>query len=158
MLFNDSFIAQLHNMSDSCGYTDYLNTYLKFPPPGLSPSQLPGADARGNTLEGCDVFDTIYSEVFYVNLCWGIYQVATTCPLLGISLAFLDLLDIFLLKLVYTSTEPMSRKLSTLRLQTGKNVRRLLCLSTALITALHRAWSFPQELSREANALLLATE
>jgi carboxypeptidase D len=75
-------------MSDSCGYTDYLNTYLEFPPLGPFPSQLPGADAKGNTLERCDVFDTIYSEVFYVNLCWDIYQVATTCPFLWDVLGF----------------------------------------------------------------------
>jgi carboxypeptidase D len=82
MPFNDSFSAQLHNMSDSCGYTDYLNTYLTFPPPSSFPSQLPGTNVNGSLLEGCDVFDTIYNEVFYVNPCWDIYQVATTCPLL----------------------------------------------------------------------------
>jgi carboxypeptidase D len=75
-------------VSDSCGYTDYLNKYLAFPPPGIFPSQLPDVDTEGNHLNGCDVFDTIYNEVFYVNPCWDIYQVATRCPLLWYILDF----------------------------------------------------------------------
>lgn len=88
MPFNDTFRAELHNMSDSCGYTDYIEKYLAFPPPGPFPSELPGQDADGNTLDGCDVFDAIYNEVFYVNPCWDIYQVATTCPVLWDVLGF----------------------------------------------------------------------
>lgn len=88
MPFNDSFRAQIHNMSDSCGYTDYIAKYLTFPPPGPFPVELPGQDAYGNTLPECDVFDTIYNEVFWINPCWDIYQVATTCPLLWDVLGF----------------------------------------------------------------------
>lgn len=86
--FNDTFDAQLHNMTDSCGYTDFISEYLTFPPPGPLPSKLPGTDANGKTLNSCDVFDTIYNEVFYVNPCWDIYQVATTCPELWDVLGF----------------------------------------------------------------------
>src|SRR5882724_6151918 len=62
MPFNDSFSAQLHNISNACGYTDYLSTYLTIPTPGPFPSQLPGTDEDGNTLDSCDVFDAIYDE------------------------------------------------------------------------------------------------
>ncbi|KAH6674188.1 Alpha/Beta hydrolase protein [Halenospora varia] len=86
--FNDTFNAQLHNMTDSCGYTDFISEYLTFPPPGPLPSKLPGTDVNGHTLDSCDVFDTIYNEVFYVNPCWDIYQVATTCPELWDVLGF----------------------------------------------------------------------
>jgi carboxypeptidase D len=55
MPFNDFFSAQLHKMSDSCGYTDYLSTYLTFPPPGLFPTQLPGRDEDGKTFANCHV-------------------------------------------------------------------------------------------------------
>jgi len=88
MPFNDSFSAQIHNMSDSCGYTDFINQYLQFPPPGPLPSKLPGTDEDGSTLAECDVFDAIYDEVFYINPCWDIYQVATTCPQLWDVLGF----------------------------------------------------------------------
>jgi carboxypeptidase D len=88
MPFNDSFRAYIHNMSDSCGYTDFINKYQTYPPPGPLPVQLPGSDENGNPIDGCDVFDTIYNEVFYVNPCWDVYQVATTCPILWDVLGF----------------------------------------------------------------------
>ena len=34
--FNSSFWAQLQNISDSCGYTDYLDE-VTYPPKGLLP-------------------------------------------------------------------------------------------------------------------------
>ncbi|TVY21483.1 putative serine carboxypeptidase [Lachnellula arida] len=86
--FNDTFKAQIHNMSASCGYDDYISKYLTFPPPGLFPVELPGTDETGFTTAECDVFDAIYNEVFYVNPCWDIYQVATTCPELWDVLGF----------------------------------------------------------------------
>ncbi|PQE04801.1 carboxypeptidase cpdS protein [Rutstroemia sp. NJR-2017a BBW] len=87
--FNDSFVEQIHNVSSSCGYDDFLNTYLTYPPPGPLPSKLPGTGKSGiYATEECDVFDLIYNEVFNVNPCWDIYQVATTCPVLWDVLGF----------------------------------------------------------------------
>lgn len=75
-------------MSASCGYDDYLSKYLTFPPPGPFPSDLPGTDETGSTTDECDVFDAIYNNIFYLNPCWDIYQVATTCPELWDVLGF----------------------------------------------------------------------
>ncbi|QSZ36493.1 hypothetical protein DSL72_006373 [Monilinia vaccinii-corymbosi] len=88
--FNDSFVEQIHNISDSCGYTDYLAKYLTFPPPGPHPSltTLPGTDERGYTTPDCDVFSLIYDAAIRLNPCWDIYQVATTCPMLWDNLGF----------------------------------------------------------------------
>jgi len=87
--FNDSFVATIHNISDTCGYTDFLNEYLVFPPPGPLPSILPGTGDDGiTTTAECDVFHLIYNEIFNVNPCWDIYQVATTCPELWDVLGF----------------------------------------------------------------------
>ena len=88
MLTAASSKAQIHNMSASCGYDDYISKYLTFPPPGPFPVDLPGTDETGSTTAECDVFDAIYSEIFYVNPCWDIYQVATTCPELWDVLGF----------------------------------------------------------------------
>jgi carboxypeptidase D len=86
--FNDTFRAFIHNKSDACGYTDYMNKYLQFPPPGPFPTQLPGSDASGNTLPDCDVFDDIFFAASILNPCFDIYQIATTCPLLWDVLGF----------------------------------------------------------------------
>ncbi|KAI9649459.1 hypothetical protein NHQ30_002035 [Ciborinia camelliae] len=87
--FNDTYNQFIHNVSDSCGYTDYLSKYLTYPPPGPFPSVLPGTGADGiSTTDECDVFDMIYNEVSRINPCWDIYQVATTCPNLWDVLGF----------------------------------------------------------------------
>ncbi|CCU81548.1 cpdS/carboxypeptidase [Blumeria hordei DH14] len=84
MPFNETFMTQLHNMSASCGYDDFLQKYLTYPPLAPLPQfqDLPGTDQNGETLKECDVFSSIYSEIFLINPCWDVYQVATTCPAL----------------------------------------------------------------------------
>ena len=78
--FNDSYVKYIHNMSDACGYADFMNTYLAFPPPGPFPTELPGTDENGTTRADCEVFNGIVTEIANVNPCFDIYQVATTCP------------------------------------------------------------------------------
>ena len=34
---NSTFMAQLQNISDSCGYTDYFDKYVTYPPTGPLP-------------------------------------------------------------------------------------------------------------------------
>ncbi|CAG8949818.1 hypothetical protein HYFRA_00004142 [Hymenoscyphus fraxineus] len=79
--FNDTFKAQIHNVSDSCGFTDYNNKYLTYPPPGPFPPT-PSTDEYGSATDDCRVFDLIYDAITLINPCWDVYQVATTCPLL----------------------------------------------------------------------------
>ncbi|KAH8602242.1 Alpha/Beta hydrolase protein [Bisporella sp. PMI_857] len=86
--FNDSYVEYIHNVSDACGYTDYMEKYLVFPPAGPQPSTLPGTDETGATTDACSVFSSIFNEVFNVNPCFDIYQVATTCPVLWDVLGF----------------------------------------------------------------------
>jgi carboxypeptidase D len=86
--FNDTFMDYIHNKSDACGYTNYWQTYLTFPPPGPFPTDLPGTDEDGVTLDSCDVFDDIFYAASALNPCFDIYQIATTCPLLWDVLGF----------------------------------------------------------------------
>lgn len=81
--FNETFTKQIHDMADSCGYNDYMEKYLTFPPPGKLPMP-----AKNGSTPGCGVWEAIYNEVFYVNPCFDVYQVATTCPLLWDVLGF----------------------------------------------------------------------
>ena len=36
--FNASFIAQLEKLHKTCGYSEYIEKYLQFPPPGVQPT------------------------------------------------------------------------------------------------------------------------
>ena len=79
---NKTFNDDIHSRADSCGYTDFLNTYLTFPPPGPLPAP------PNSSVEGCDVFTDIFNAVSLINPCFDIYQIATTCPLLWDVLGF----------------------------------------------------------------------
>lgn len=80
--FNSTFTADIHARAKKCGYTDFMNKYLTFPPPGPLPLP-PSALATG-----CDLWDDIYSAVLLTNPCFDMYQIATTCPLLWDVLGF----------------------------------------------------------------------
>lgn len=88
--FNDTFKDYLHNSSEACGYNDFVSKYLTFPPPGPfpGPADLPGLDEDGNTLDECSLWNSVYNEIFNVNPCFDVYQVATTCPELWDVLGF----------------------------------------------------------------------
>ncbi|KAF2795551.1 carboxypeptidase cpdS precursor [Melanomma pulvis-pyrius CBS 109.77] len=80
---NKTFTEDIHARADKCGYTDYLNTYLTFPPPGPLP-QPPSSAAD----DGCALWNDITNAVMLTNPCFDIYQIATTCPLLWDVLGF----------------------------------------------------------------------
>ena len=85
--FNDTFMAELESLYQSCGYANYTETYLKFPPPGNQP--IVPADQPS---ESCDVFDLIFSEALNNNPCFNIYSINEQCPLLWDVLAFVTTL------------------------------------------------------------------
>ncbi|KAI1609051.1 carboxypeptidase D [Exophiala viscosa] len=81
---NETFTAQLHNMSNVCGYDTFLDEALTFPPKGPLPTP-PNVDLSDDS---CDTFDLTFNAISEVNPCFDIYQVATTCPLLWDVLGF----------------------------------------------------------------------
>lgn len=88
--FNDTYKAYLHNATEACGYNDFIDKYLAFPPPGPlpGPTDLPGTDENGDTTNDCAMWESVYNEALVVNPCWDVYQVATTCPVLWDVLGF----------------------------------------------------------------------
>lgn len=82
MTFNDSYSAYLHQQHVDCGYANYSDTYLHYPPPGPQPT-----DYNTPSFE-CDLWDQVYSEMFSLNPCFDVYNVAITCPLLWDVLGF----------------------------------------------------------------------
>jgi carboxypeptidase D len=81
--FNESFTADIHARADACGYTSYMEKYLTFPPTGKFPTPV-----NNSQVEGCAIWNDVYTNVFYSNPCFDVYQVATTCPLLWDVLGF----------------------------------------------------------------------
>lgn len=82
--FNKTFMAELHNRSDACGYTDYFNKYLTFPP---VPGPMPEPD-HSQWEDNCAIWSDIIDAAMLTNPCFDVYQVATTCPLLWDVLGF----------------------------------------------------------------------
>jgi carboxypeptidase D len=81
---NETFMGYIRNMSDSCGYTKYMEESLVFPPKGPIPTP-PNVDGSDDS---CDAWDAVFYAASYVNPCFDEYQVATTCPLLWDVLGF----------------------------------------------------------------------
>lgn len=70
MPFNDSTAASIANASKSCGFDDFTDKYLTFPPSGQQPDVCaqPGINADcTNYIDGCDVFDAAFSAIFDIN-------------------------------------------------------------------------------------------
>ena len=74
LYLNDSFIERIRARQDECGYSDYLNTYLTYPPPQLPFPTLTEPSRRNNY--SCDQFDSIYEAILEVNPCFNIYHIS----------------------------------------------------------------------------------
>lgn len=89
--FNDSFTASLRNASEQCGYEDYLQDHIVFPPAGRQPSTLPGVQADQVTyVEGCGLFNEVFSAANEVNPCFSVYTITQLCPIKYDPLGFSD--------------------------------------------------------------------
>jgi carboxypeptidase D len=81
--FNKTFTADIHARAEQCGYTQYMEKYLTFPPVGKFPT--PPSNA---STPGCSLWQDIFDAVMLTNPCFDVYAVATTCPLLWDVLGF----------------------------------------------------------------------
>ncbi|KAI1270659.1 alpha/beta-hydrolase [Xylariaceae sp. FL1019] len=82
--FNQSFSKTIHQQHLECGFQDYMDTYLQFPPPGPQPSNF--SDTVSD--ECASIWGVVTDEILSPNPCFDVYQVATTCPLLWDVLGF----------------------------------------------------------------------
>jgi len=87
--FNDSSAKAMVDAAAKCGYTEYLQKYLVFPPAGRQPSALPGINAnRTAYLDGCSVWNDAFSAANELNPCFSVYAINHKCPLLYDPLGF----------------------------------------------------------------------
>ena len=71
---NETFMDDLRQRADDCGYTGFIETAMTFPPTGPLPTP---PNAEGNK-DKCNLWTDVYLAAPLVNPCWDVYQVATT--------------------------------------------------------------------------------
>ncbi|QSZ32269.1 hypothetical protein DSL72_001843 [Monilinia vaccinii-corymbosi] len=76
---NASFVAKLEALHETCGYADFINQYLTFPPSGIQPPKY--FDYNNATDVACDLWGSIYNAAHGPNPCFNVYEIATQCPL-----------------------------------------------------------------------------
>ena len=79
---NDTFTAEINAKADKCGYTDFLNKALTYPPPKDFPT------APDPSKDGCDVWDEVVKAATYINPCFNIYHLTDFCPFLWDEMGF----------------------------------------------------------------------
>lgn len=73
-------MEDIRTRDTECGYADFREKYLAFPPTASLPAyeDLPNINNRT-----CfNIYNDVFDAVSLVNPCFDIYQVATTCPVL----------------------------------------------------------------------------
>ncbi|KAJ7668514.1 alpha/beta-hydrolase [Mycena polygramma] len=85
--FNSSFWDELQTISDNCGYTDYLDKFVTYPPAG----QLPLPVATNGTFSvtpACRIHSPIQRAIGLLNPVFDVYRVSDTWPNLWSVLGF----------------------------------------------------------------------
>ncbi|KAK1140787.1 hypothetical protein N8T08_009893 [Aspergillus melleus] len=79
---NNTFMDQINSRHKDCGYEDFMDQALQFPPTDTLPPA-PSADRPG-----CDIWTDILDAATYVNPCFNIYHITDYCPVLWNVLGF----------------------------------------------------------------------
>jgi hypothetical protein len=68
--FNSSFYAHLQNISDTCGYTSYLDDFVTYPPKGQLPLPVGVPEGTFQVSRSCRIFDPIINEISMCVYVW----------------------------------------------------------------------------------------
>jgi carboxypeptidase D len=83
--FNQSFLNELEQLHKECGYADFIEEYLVFPPKKrqpVIPANVPQLNGK------CDIFDIATNAALDPNPCFNPYQIVGMCPIPFDSLGF----------------------------------------------------------------------
>ena len=67
---NASFVSALNKSHHTCGYADYVDQYLVFPPNGTQPPEYFNSTSDAQ----CDLWDSIYYAAYAPNPCFNVYE------------------------------------------------------------------------------------
>ncbi|UKZ94397.1 uncharacterized protein TrAFT101_009269 [Trichoderma asperellum] len=74
--FDDLQLSKFRGIHEDCGFTDYFDKYLVFPPSGIQPGLIPGANN-----ETCsNLWDTVRNMAWMANPCFNTYNIIDYCP------------------------------------------------------------------------------
>ncbi|KAJ6134743.1 hypothetical protein N7523_001065 [Penicillium sp. IBT 18751x] len=79
---NQTFMEHINDRAEECGYNNFLNEAITFPPPENFPM------APDQTQKGCDIWDQIVKAATYINPCFNIYHLTDFCPFLWDEMGF----------------------------------------------------------------------
>ncbi|KAG8813069.1 hypothetical protein FRC17_001683 [Serendipita sp. 399] len=82
--FNQTFMKELDKINKKCGYANYMDKYLKYPPRGKLP--LPGHSTQFDP--GCDVWTLIFEAALIINPAFNVYRIFDVYPILWDVLGF----------------------------------------------------------------------
>lgn len=79
---NDTFMKHIEERNVACGFADFMEKTLVFPPNGTFPN------APSSSAPGCDTWDQIVTAAAYINPCFNWYHIIDFCPYLWSELGF----------------------------------------------------------------------
>lgn len=77
--FNATVMAELKQYHESCGFRDYIDKYLQFPPLEKQPPIL--YNKSDNTSLTCDLFNGAMFLEIQVNPCFNVYEIVSWKPI-----------------------------------------------------------------------------
>ncbi|KAH8814810.1 putative pheromone processing carboxypeptidase [Xylogone sp. PMI_703] len=73
--FNETLLAELESLHESCGYKAYIDEYLVFPAKKVQPPKF-----HDSSDGACDLWDLAWGEAFNLNPCFNDDEVNMMCP------------------------------------------------------------------------------
>ncbi|KAI9038994.1 putative serine carboxypeptidase (CpdS) [Aspergillus affinis] len=79
---NDSFVSEINSRAERCGYDQFLDEALTYPPPKNFP------EAPDPSRGDCAIWDDIVAAAYDVNPCFNFYHITDFCPYLWNEMGF----------------------------------------------------------------------
>ncbi|KAF2103562.1 alpha/beta-hydrolase [Rhizodiscina lignyota] len=87
--FNETFMDYLKSAHEYCGYANYTDYFLTYPPTAVQPPLDGGFNnVTGPGVDNCDLWNLVYEEAYRPNPCFNVYEISSMCPLLFDPLGF----------------------------------------------------------------------
>lgn len=83
---DDNTLSLARQISDECGFTEFYDRYLTFPPSGSQPvidpvtNMLPNVTSITNVTCGETLIETVLKGAFIANPCFNLYNILDHCP------------------------------------------------------------------------------